>query len=163
MSVADLNKKSAPPFVGMGQLRITQPPETMISVLGSCVGVCLYHPRFRVAAMAHVVLPDSTGHTGSPGKFADTAIPALLKELEKVTGVRVGYVAKLAGGASMFGAGGPLQIGVSNIAAVKAALAAVNIKIVAENLEGEHGRRVEFDPADGSLSIEIQGSPSFVL
>lgn len=163
MSVAELAKKSPAPFVGMGQLRLAQAPERLVAVLGSCVAVCLHHPRLRVAAMAHVVLPDSDGHTGGPGKFADTSVAALLKELEKTTGTRAGYVAKLAGGASMFGAAGPLQIGAANATAVKAALAAAQIKVVAEDLGGEHGRRVEFDPADGGLSIEIQGQRSFVL
>jgi chemotaxis protein CheD len=163
MPVAELTKKSAAPFVGMGQLRAAQPPERLISVLGSCIAVCVSHPRFKVAAMAHVVLPNSTGHVGSAGKFADTAIPALLQELQKTTNCRSGYVAKLAGGASMFAASGPMQIGASNIAAVKAALAEAHVRIVAEHLGGEQGRRVELDPADASLSIEIQGQPSFVL
>jgi chemotaxis protein CheD len=163
MSVATVNKKLGAPFVGMGQLVTAAPPEHLVSVLGSCIAVCVYHPRYKVVAMAHVVLPDSQGHTGGPGKFADTAIPALLQAMEQQTMARVGFVAKLAGGASMFGGNGPLQIGATNAAAVKKALEAARVKVVAEHLGGEQGRRVEFDPADGSLSIEIQGQPSIVL
>jgi len=91
MTVAEATKTSATPFVGMGQLLTAQPPVRLASVLGSCVAVCLYHPRLRVAGMAHVVLPESTGHQGGPGKFADTAVPALLAALEKLTGLKAGY------------------------------------------------------------------------
>ncbi|MDZ4778726.1 MAG: chemotaxis protein CheD [Planctomycetia bacterium] len=163
MTVAEATKTSATPFVGMGQLLTAQPPVRLASVLGSCVAVCLYHPRLRVAGMAHVVLPESTGHQGGPGKFADTAVPALLAALEKLTGLKAGYQAKLAGGASMFAASGPLQIGIANAAAVKAALAKAHVRVVSEHLGGSQGRRVEFDPATGALSIEVQGQPAVVL
>lgn len=163
MVVAEAMKIKQIRMVGMGQLVTAQEPVRLISVLGSCIGICLYHPRLRAAGMAHVVLPDSCWHTGGPGKFADTAIPALLNALEELTGARAGYVAKLAGGASMFAAGGPIQIGAANAAAVKAALAKANVRIVAEHLGGNQGRRIEFDPSDGSLSIEIQGQSAVVL
>jgi chemotaxis protein CheD len=152
-----------PPFVGMGQLMTAEKPARLCSVLGSCVAVCIYHPRYGVGALAHVVLPDSQGHTGAEGKFADTAVPAIVQALGKKTDARAGFVAKIAGGASMFSAAGPLQIGVANATAVKAALAKANVKLVAESLGGTQGRRVEFDPGDGSLRIEIQGQAVTVL
>jgi chemotaxis protein CheD len=165
MSVAELTTKTkASPFVGMGQIMTARDGGSLTSVLGSCIAVCVYHPRLHVGAMAHVVLPDSQGHAaGSAGKFADTAAPEILQQLAKLSDARAGYVAKLAGGASMFGASGPLQIGAANAIAVKEALAKVNIRVLGEHLGGTQGRRVEFNPSDGSLSIEIQGQPIVVL
>lgn len=163
MPVAEAVKTNAAPFVGMGQIVTAQPPTRLLSVLGSCIAVCVFHPRLKAAGMAHVVLPDSAGHSGSPGKFADTSVPALLAALEKLTGAKAGYQAKVAGGASMFAASGPLQIGAANAAAVKAALSKANVRIVAEHLGGGQGRRIEFDPLEGALSIEIQGLPAIIL
>jgi chemotaxis protein CheD len=163
MSVAQAGNKTAAPFVGMGQIATAQPPTRLVSVLGSCIAVCVFHPRLKAAGMAHVVLPESAGHQGSPGKFADTAVPALMAALEKLVGTRIGYQAKLAGGASMFAAGGPMQIGAANAAAVKAALAKANIRIVGEHTGGSQGRRVEFDSATGALSIEVQGQSALEL
>jgi chemotaxis protein CheD len=163
MPVAEAITNVRPPFVGMGQLMTVAKPARLCSVVGSCIAVCIYHPRFQVGAMAHVVLPDAVGHVGSEGKFADSAVPALLREMTRLTDMRAGFVAKLAGGANMFAATGPLQIGALNIAAVKKFLAEAQVRVLAESLGGTQGRRIEFDPADGSLSIEIQGQPTTIL
>ena len=49
--------------------------------LGSCIGLTLYDSSVRVGAMVHIMLPDSAGRTDRPGKYADSAIVLLLKEL----------------------------------------------------------------------------------
>jgi chemotaxis protein CheD len=127
------------------------------------VGVALYHPRLRVGALAHVVLPDSTGRPANSAKFADTAIPAMLQELGHAGANHSGLIAKITGGACMFGANGPLQVGLSNVEAVTRALAAAGIRLVAQDCGGSKGRRCSFDPATGSLTVEIMGSPAHVL
>ena len=50
----------------------------MKAILGSCVGVVLYHPVRKTAAMAHIVLPESAGRDGAAGKFADTSISGMI-------------------------------------------------------------------------------------
>ena len=70
-------------MVGMGQIIAGGPPHKMKAVVGSCIALALFHPRLNRGVMAHVVLPDSAGRDGTPGRFADTAVPqmlALLKE-----------------------------------------------------------------------------------
>ena len=49
--------------------------------LGSCIGLALLDKRAAVAGLAHVVLPAAEGRGGSPGKFADTAVEALIADL----------------------------------------------------------------------------------
>ena len=118
----------------------------------------LYHPRTRHAVLAHIILPDSQGRPQSaPGKFADTAIPHMLKLLERAGVSTSGLVAKLAGGANMFGHNGPLQIGTANGAAVAEALAGAGIRVFAEDVGGSQGRRISLDCATGDIVIEIAG------
>ncbi len=45
-------------LVGMGQIAARLAPERMKFVLGSCIGLAIYHPRLKTAAMTHIVLPD---------------------------------------------------------------------------------------------------------
>lgn len=149
--------------VGMGQIAVAQSPATLCSVLGSCVGLALYHPRFKTGAYAHVVLPAASGRGALPGKFADTALPHMLAELSKAGVPRPGLVAKIAGGACMFGVSGPLQIGDSNVEAVQNLLAKENIPIVAKDVGGQKGRRVTLDCTTGELLVEIAGKPKKVL
>lgn len=150
-------------MVGMGQVALARPPATLSAVLGSCVGVALYHPRLRLGALAHVVLPQSSGRAGGVAKFADQAIPFMIQELEREGANRSGLVAKITGGACMFGTGGPLQVGLSNVEAVSKALAAAGIRIVAQDVGGAKGRRAGFDPENGIMTVEIIGCPPRTL
>lgn len=150
-------------MVGMGQIVLARPPATLSAVLGSCIGVVLYHPRLRVGALGHVVLPDSSGRTGSGAKFADQAVPAMVEELERQGANRAGLVARIAGGASMFGTPGPMQVGLANAEAVTRALGALGIRLRAQDVGGAKGRRASFDPATGVVVVEIVGQPPRTL
>lgn len=151
------------PMVGMGQIVTVAQPDTARAVLGSCIGLTLYHPRVRIGTMAHIVLPRSTGRTGPAGKFADTAIPHMIELLEDAGAKVFGMVAKMAGGANMFSATGPMQVGTENTAAVRELLRDVGISVSGEHLGGKKGRRVTFDPTSGELTVEIVGEASVVL
>ena len=48
--------------------------------LGSCIGIALLDRASLVAGLAHVVLPESRPG-GTPGKFADTAVPELVRRV----------------------------------------------------------------------------------
>ena len=151
--------KSARPTVGMGQILAGRAGEQLVAVLGSCVGVVLYHPRMRLGAMAHVVLPESAGRSGQPGKFADKAVPEMISMLSAEGANVSGLVAKIAGGANMFGVpGGPMQIGEGNAEAVKRLLREHKLRLVGEHLGGSKGRRVTFNCDDGAMVIEIVGT-----
>ena len=90
--------------VAIGQWAVAAAPAKIRTLLGSCVGVILYDRVARLGGLAHIVLPDSRGAADHPGKFADTAIPAMIAEIERKFQVKANgrLVAKLVGGASMF-------------------------------------------------------------
>jgi len=146
--------------VGMGQIVQAGPPHTLTAVLGSCVGVAIYHPRIKLGVLGHIVLADSAGRNLSPGKFADTAIPAMLSMVEQRGGKANGAIIKIAGGACMFGKGGPIQIGEANIAAVLKALEKVGCCVAAKDVGGNRGRRVSLDCATGEYVVEMVGVPA---
>jgi chemotaxis protein CheD len=108
-------------------------------------------------------LPQGQNRPGPAGKFADTAIPEMLMLLTDNNIPRSGLIAKLAGGANMFGSSGPLQIGKENHAIVMQLLQAQRIPIVAEHVGGKLGRRITFDSATGEMQIDMAGSPSVVI
>lgn len=144
-------------LVGMGEIIGGQPPQLLRAVVGSCVALALYHPRLMKGVMAHVVLPSAAGHPGTPGKFADTAVPNMLQWFRTLGLPAQGLSAKLAGGANMFGSRGPVQIGEANVQAVARALQAAGIRIAAQDVGGARGRRVTFDCGGGGLTIESAG------
>jgi chemotaxis protein CheD len=163
MAVSMLLDTSQRTMVGMGQVVPAKAPATLTAVLGSCIGVTLYQPRMRQGVMAHVVLPQSSDAGAGPGKFADLAIPNMIAELERLGIGRAGLVAKMAGGACMFGGNGPLQIGHANAEAVSRALAAVGLRLAGQDVGGSKGRRIVFDLTQGTLTVEIAGTANKVL
>jgi chemotaxis protein CheD len=161
--ITTTSAKTLETLVGMGQIVGGEPPQHMKAIVGSCIALALHHPRLKKGAMAHIVLPDSAGRPGAPGKFADTAIPGML-ELMKTFGAPLQCLtAKLAGGANMFGNSGPLQIGEANVTAVVQALRAAGIRVAAQDVGGSRGRRVTFECEGGAMIVESAGQPTKTL
>jgi chemotaxis protein CheD len=141
-------------MIGIGEYRVGTFPMMTIG-LGSCIGLTFYDDTVKVGAMVHIMLPDSAGRTDRPGKYADTAVPLLLMDLEKLGCRNRSLVAKMAGGACMFEYfGANLNIGERNAEKVKALLKENNIKLAAEDIGGKVGRSVTFLPANrGKFTI----------
>jgi chemotaxis protein CheD len=126
--------------------------------LGSCIGLALLDARAAVAGLAHVVLPASEGRDGSPGKFADTAVPALLDAVVGLGGRRTRLEAVLVGGASMFSfGGGALEVGQRNEAAVRDELTRLRIPVVASETGGSRGRTVRVTVESGRVTSRAAG------
>lgn len=150
-------------LVGMGQIETGHPPVRMKAILGSCIGLALYHPSTRAGAMAHIVLPECAGRDAAPGKFADTAVAHMVSLLQSHGTSPHGLIAKYAGGANMFGGRGPLQIGQANAEAVAKAVQQAGIRVAAQDVGGQQGRRVEFDFNTGVMTVQCAGQAARTL
>ena len=152
--------------VGMSEIRISRQELDVLSAmgLGSCIGLCMYDPTARVAGMAHVMLPESrSGSIGSeslPGKFADTAVPALLQRMERVGASRARLRVAIAGGAEVFASSSVspiLAIGRRNAEAVRAAVQRIGLRLTAEDVGGSTGRTVVLEAATGLVQVRMVG------
>jgi chemotaxis protein CheD len=155
--------------VGIGQIVASADEGVVISALGlgSCIGLVLTDAHAGVAGMAHVMLPASRPGAGGPaGKFADTAVPALLDEVLRLGAARPRVQARIAGGAQMFGGGaGPsmLNIGGRNAEAVRAALRAAGIRVRAADVGGNAGRSMQVAVTDGTVTVRAVGGEPVAL
>ena len=144
--------------IGIGDLKVCRVPDVLVTyALGACVGICLLDSTAKVGGLSHIMLPDSTaGVNGAsaPMRFADTAIPLLIREMEKLGASRGRLRAKIAGGATMFAiANDKFNIGDRNVAKVKAMLASERIPILAEDTGADYGRTLFFYPETGVMEI----------
>jgi chemotaxis protein CheD len=141
-------------MIGIGEYRVGSFPMMTIG-LGSCIGLMFYDDSLKIGGMVHIMLPDSAGRKDRPGKYADTAIPLLLKELNAMGSKNRSLIAKMAGGACMFEYFGTnLNIGERNADRVRAILKENNIPLKREDIGGKVGRSVTFLPASsGKISI----------
>ena len=163
MSTSATDNPAKDLLVGMGQIAAGQAPQHMRAILGSCIGLVLYHPGRKTGVMAHIVLPESAGREGSPGKFADTAVAVMLQLLREQGTPLHGLTAKFAGGANMFNGSGPLQIGDANVRAVADALTRAGLRVAGQDVGGTRGRRIDFDCATGEMIVQCAGQPARTL
>jgi chemotaxis protein CheD len=141
-------------ILGLGEHRVDTCPMGTIG-LGSCIALILHDQRRSLAGLAHIMLPESRGHTDRPGKFADTAIRVLLEEMGKCGSTKPSITAIIVGGASMFEySASSLNIGERNAAAVKELLQAQGIRIKYEETGGKVGRSVYYWPAKSRLVVK---------
>ncbi|GIO41838.1 MULTISPECIES: chemotaxis protein CheD [Paenibacillus] len=146
--------------VGMADLNVAH-TEGLIRTtgLGSCVGVTLFDPKLKVAGLAHVMLPSSEiAREGALNiaKYADTAVPELVRRMNELGVVTSRLVAKMAGGSQMFafsGSGDSMRIGPRNVESCKLALSELGIPLIAEDTGGNYGRTIELDCVTGILFI----------
>jgi chemotaxis protein CheD len=133
--------------------------------LGSCIGVAVLDRASLAAGLAHVVLPESRPGTPSPGKFADTAVPELLRRVTGLGASAPRLHAVLVGGAQMFstGASGALDIGRRNEQAVTAALAAAGIPITTTLTGGNAGRTLRVHIGTGLVTCKQAGSQEHTI
>jgi chemotaxis protein CheD len=132
-------------------------PVVLKTTLGSCVGIILADRQNEVFGLAHVMLPERVPNDDTPGKYADSAVPALVSLMAHRAGGASGKLeAFLVGGASMFESGPGLMSDIGNLN-VEAALQAVrklNIPVVFDDTGGSCGRTVFFDCQRAQLSVK---------
>jgi chemotaxis protein CheD len=149
--------------VGMADLKVAKAPDILTTLgLGSCIGITLYAPAKKIGGMAHIMLPSYKGFEGQNiAKFADSALIELVNQLARIGAPRAALVAKIAGGAHMFGrsqGNDMLKIGERNAAASLAILKQLGIPVKANDTGGTHGRTIELHMDTGALKIKSVGA-----
>ena len=154
-------------MVRMGEYAVSGAGEVLVSIgLGSCIGLALIDPAREIAGLAHVMLPTSLEGSDATqlGKYADTALPALLADLLALGARRARLDAVLVGGAQMFAFGkNSLDVGSRNEAAARAALVSARLPVRAAAVGGSTGRTVRVHPSTGIVTVKSAGVPETEL
>lgn len=154
--------------VGIGDFKVCRAPEVLVTyALGSCVGICLLDSVAKVGGLSHILLPEGAGNSNgalTPMKFADTALPMLVRQMELMGAQKSRMKAKIAGGATMFSVtSDKFNIGDRNVEAVKKFLRANYIPIIAEDTGLNYGRTQIFYTDTGVMEIRAatKGTKTF--
>lgn len=144
--------------VGVGDLKITQAPNALKTLLGSCIGIILHDPINKIGGLLHIMLPKKNGTDVKITKYANTGLPYFIHHMVTHAGASRGALyAKIFGGAKMFETNGLLNIGESNEREVRRILNEEGIRIVSSKTGGTKGYNIVFDIDTGEVVCRIFG------
>jgi chemotaxis protein CheD len=137
-----------------GQFYVTG-TEAVVTVLGSCVAACIRDRETGIGGMNHFMLPVRPGphddYAGAAARYGNHAMELLINEILRLGGRRANLEAKVFGGARVLTI--PSEVGARNSAFVRAYLALEGVPLVADDLGGDHPRKVIFFPAQGRVRV----------
>jgi Chemotaxis protein; stimulates methylation of MCP proteins len=130
----------------------------IVTVLGSCVAACIRDRVFGIGGMNHFMLPDGSGDPGNPSsasmRYGAYAMEMLINQLLKAGARRENLEAKVFGGGNVLRGFTAINVGERNADFVRRYLKAENIRIVAEDLNDVHPRKVYFFPQTGKVLVK---------
>lgn len=156
-TATDLQAPRPSVYLHAGQMFASPVPTEVITILGSCVAVCVYDPQGTIGGLNHFMLPTDPLTAQSSLRYSDYAVDALIKEMVRFGAVSSRLVAKIFGGACVLQ---PLQkaandLGTRNIAAARADLANRSIPVISEDVGGVRGRKLIFSTDSGTALVKV--------
>ena len=132
-----------------GDCRFSAKPTLLVTVLGSCVSVCLWDQQRGIGGMNHFVLPTDRGRRDS-ARYGDVAINELQAGLLQLGSQLVDLQAKLFGGAAVLPYAGH-SVGLRNVTFAMSRLARDGIPIIAQRTGGTLGQQIKFNTRTGDV------------
>jgi len=135
-----------------GDIHFTADPKVLVTVLGSCVAVCLWDKLRGIGGMNHFVLPNDRNGEKST-RYGDVAIDELEAGLMRL-GCRITDLqAKVFGGAAVLPFGGGQTVGQNNVELALDRLRRDHIRITAQRTGGTVGQQIRFHTRTGEAFV----------
>jgi chemotaxis protein CheD len=135
-----------------GDIHFTADPKVLVTVLGSCVAVCLWDKLRGVGGMNHFVLPNDRNGEKST-RYGDVAIDELVAGLLRLGCRTADLQAKVFGGAAVLPFGGGQTVGQNNVQLALERLRRDRIRITAQRTGGTLGQQVRFHTRTGEAFV----------
>lgn len=141
-----------------GEYFATAGDKLIVTVLGSCVSVCLRDSRNGICGMNHFLLPGDTqpaeGFLSESGRYGVHAMDLLINHLLKLGANRSHLQAKVFGGGNVMKGAVSNPVGQRNASFVLDYLQQESIPLLAQDLLGECARKVYFFADSGKVLVK---------
>ena len=140
-----------------GQYYVSSRDILIVTVLGSCVSVCLHDPIARVGGMNHFMLPEHSeacSLLSDSARYGAYAMEVLINNLIKAGASRGRLVAKVFGAGRVLTGMTHTDIGARNASFAMHYLDDEGISIAANDLLGIYPRKVYFFPREGRVLVK---------
>lgn len=135
-----------------GYIYIADAKTVISTVLGSSVSVCLFDRKRGVAGMNHFRLPVTRDPSKATALFGNVATLTLIRMLVE-DGSKVDHLEAQVFGGAYHPEISPKDIGLENVLIARKVLSRQNLRIVSEDVGGEKGRKIVFDPVKNEAAI----------
>jgi chemotaxis protein CheD len=141
-----------------GEYYATTRDMIIVTVLGSCVSVCLRDRTNGIGGMNHFMLPHSDNNTANPlsvsARYGTYAMEMLINHLQKLGAKRNNFEAKVFGGGNVLRGFTVTNVGAQNAEFALDFLETEKIKLIAKDLLDIYPRKVYFFPQNGRVLIK---------
>jgi chemotaxis protein CheD len=141
-----------------GEYYVTTGNKLIVTVLGSCVSVCMRDRVSGIGGMNHFLLPTDDGNQqgllAEPARYGCYAMELLINHLLKSGTQRNRLEAKVFGGGNVLRGLAVNHVGERNAEFVLDYLNKEAIPIVAQDLLGTYARKVYFFPYSGKVLVK---------
>lgn len=141
-----------------GEYYATDGDEMIVTVLGSCVSVCLRDSYSGIGGLNHFLLPHDRSNRDTPltesARYGVYAMELLINHLLKLGAMRHRFEAKVFGGGKVIKDFTFANVGERNVEFVLAHLRKEGIPIVARDLLNIYPRKVHFFPSTGRVMLK---------
>lgn len=142
-----------------GEWYVSDCGELIVTVLGSCVAVCLHDRRQpNIAGVNHFMLPgDGSGHDVShdAGRFGVHSMELLITDLQRHGAARANLEAKVFGGGSVLDSVASVHVGERNVEFALDYLRREGIPVVAKDVLGPRARKLIYDTATHEARVKL--------
>jgi chemotaxis protein CheD len=146
-------------FLHAGQVHVSVEGQSVVLILGSCVGVCLWDPISAIGGATHYLLPAWDGRGVASPRYGNVAIGTLVQKLMEA-GARLEQLrAKVFGGGCLFDSmrandTNADHLGSRNVQTALEVLTTTRILVVSTQAATDRGQRVEFRTDTGESSVK---------
>jgi chemotaxis protein CheD len=133
-----------------GEFFVSKQDLVIMTVLGSCIAVCIWDPHARVGGMNHFMLPDGA----ASGKYGGFAMEQLIQEIVNMGGKKINLQAKVFGGGQVMASITKMNVGERNTDFALNYLLEERIQVVSQDVLDIHPRKVCFFPTTGKALVK---------
>lgn len=141
-----------------GEYYATRERKLIVTVLGSCISVCLRDPVMGVGGMNHFLLPtderDESNMLTASARYGVYAMEILINHLMKLGAKKELLQAKIFGGANVLPGMPNSKVGEKNTEFVRLYLSREHIEVYSSDLQGAQPRKVFFFTDTGKVLIK---------
>ncbi len=142
-------------FLSEGEFLVTNVPMGIITILGSCVAVCLWDKKLKIGGINHYLLPIKNEEDITNSNRGEIAIPLIIKLMLERNCEVENMEAKIFGGCNSQFSNSIYEVGKKNIEIAYQILNSFNIKVKAKDVGGEFGRKIIFNPYSGQVLMKL--------